>query len=397
MTDLRLRKGMLVTAVLLSQGATLLSGLNAQTVQNTTVVGQDPQLVRRSAPDADTLENRVQVDVVVTGQGGEPVPGLDASSFIVLDNRTPAKLLSFSAVNGAATKTSEVILLVDDLNATFEEASYARQQTSRYLKENGGHLKYPTWLAVLSSDGLRIQPHPTSDGNAIAAELSAAVATATRNGAIGGQGDEDRFQSSLRALSSIAGNEATVQGRKLLIWIGPGWPALTRAGYDSSVLSKKRDFSVIMNLTNQLRKSRMSIYNVMLKRSEGAALSGPNFTTLTPMSSAEAPGAQRGGPSPAIRRGASDWRGYLKGVRSFHDAESGNLALQVLAVQSGGTVSNPGNDIAEQITRCVQDLTAFYTLSILPAQARHQEEYHELRIELTEPHFTARTTAGFYK
>ena len=38
------------------------------------------------------------------------------------------------------------------------------------------------------------------------------------------------------------------------------------------------------------------------------------------------------------------------------DLDSGSLALQVLAVQSGGRVLNPSNDLASQIADCLEDL-----------------------------------------
>jgi hypothetical protein len=46
--------------------------------------------------------------------------------------------------------------------------------------------------------------------------------------------------------------------------------------------------------------------------------------------------------------------------------ESGNLALQVLAVQSGGCVLNSGNDITNLVRSCLVDAGAFYSVSFDP-------------------------------
>src|ERR1035438_1119030 len=90
------------------------------------------------------------------------------------------------------------------------------------------------------------------------------------------------------------------------------------------------------------------------------------------------------------------YKGYLKGVPSARQADTGNLALKVLALQSGGRVLGPDNDLAGQINRCVAEANAFYTISFNPAAATHQDEYHDLKVEVEKPGLTVRTTSGYY-
>jgi hypothetical protein len=90
------------------------------------------------------------------------------------------------------------------------------------------------------------------------------------------------------------------------------------------------------------------------------------------------------------------YKDFLSGVKSFHDADSGNLALQVLAIQSGGRVTDPNNDIAGQIAACVADANDLYSLSFVPRHAKHENEYHELRVRVAQPGAIARATSGFY-
>jgi hypothetical protein len=73
----------------------------------------------------------------------------------------------------------------------------------------------------------------------------------------------------------------------------------------------------------------------------------------------------------------------------------GDLALQVLAVQSGGRVSS-GNDVAEEIARCVQDANAYYVITFAPPAADGPNEYHALEVKMGQPHLKAQTTTGYY-
>src|ERR1039458_7959648 len=74
----------------------------------------------------------------------------------------------------------------------------------------------------------------------------------------------------------------------------------------------------------------------------------------------------------------------------------GDLALQVLAFQSGGRVLTSGNDVAEEIARCVQDANAYYVITFAPPAADGPNEYHALEVKIGQPHLKAQTTAGYY-
>ena len=55
------------------------------------------------------------------------------------------------------------------------------------------------------------------------------------------------------------------------------------------------------------------------------------------------------------------YQNFLKPVTSAKDTESGNLALPVLAVQSGGRVLNGSNDLASEIASCVAEAGVYYS------------------------------------
>jgi hypothetical protein len=74
----------------------------------------------------------------------------------------------------------------------------------------------------------------------------------------------------------------------------------------------------------------------------------------------------------------------------------GNLALQVLAAQSGGKVLNSNNDLTQLIANCVIDAKAYYTMSFIYPPADHPDEFHSLEVKVDKPGLTARTRMGYY-
>jgi VWFA-related protein len=83
-------------------------------------------------------------------------------------------------------------------------------------------------------------------------------------------------------------------------------------------------------------------------------------------------------------------------VTSYQKAQNGNLALQVFAAQSGGRVLNSGNDLVKEITSCLEDTKAFYTLSFESPPADRPHEYHQLDVRVDKPGLKARTRTGYY-
>jgi hypothetical protein len=70
--------------------------------------------------------------------------------------------------------------------------------------------------------------------------------------------------------------------------------------------------------------------------------------------------------------------------------------LKVLAVQSGGRVLPPSNDLASEIDSCIQDANAFYTISFDPPRADKKNEYHDLKVVVDKPGLKALTNTGYY-
>ena len=180
----------------------------------------------------------IQLNVVVTDKAGKPVSGLTAADFTLLDNNQPSRILSFRAYNGPAQPPEqpvEVIVLFDTVNIGFDAVSYSRQQVENFLRQDGGRLAQPTAIYWLTNDGVEAPNQPSQDGNAQAVLLDATEGhLRTVNRSAGAYGAIERFQLSVKMLGVVAENEAKKPGRKLLIWVGPGWPMLEAPGIDYS-------------------------------------------------------------------------------------------------------------------------------------------------------------------
>ena len=329
---------------------------------------QAPALAPRPAftPTPAAGEGHLHLDVVVTDKSGKPVSGLEAQDFVLKDNNLPAKILSFHAGGTTVQKDGplvEVILLLDTVNFGFQDVSRFRQQIAQFLRRNGGHLAIPVSVVVFNDDGMKVLLQPSTDGNALAGQLDHADSKLRVIGRNSQYGALDRFSLSLNWIDIVAKSQITRPGRKLLIWTGPGWPMFDRPGLEISSKDQQHMFSEIVDLSTSLREAHMAVYSVNMGE--------PGLGTYL-------------------------YQGFLKGVKTPEKANPSDLGLKVLAVQTGGRAMSPDNDIASQIDACIQDATAWYTISFDPPRADKPNEYHDLKVEVDKPGLTARTSTGYY-
>jgi VWFA-related protein len=300
------------------------------------------------------------------------VLGLQPWDFQVFDNGKPTKIMFFRSFDDGHVQPNpavEVILLVDELNLSFQQVAFIRSQLSEFLSQNQGHLRYPVSIMLLSDAGLQVQPRPSLDGKSLVSVVEGIHAhVSVINSAMGAEGALERFQRSLRALETIAESYARSPRRRFLIWVGPGWPMLERSNFTFTDKNQRQYFDAIVELTNRLREARVVVYSVSpIDPSIGNAQANP-------------------------RR----YEGYLKAVESAKQADTGNLALKVIVTHTGGMIFGPDSDIAGQISSCTSGANAFYVLSFNPPAAARQDEYHALTVKVNRDGVAVRTSAGYY-
>jgi VWFA-related protein len=313
-------------------------------------------------------DGEIRLHVVVTPKSGPPVSGLQQQDFTVLDNKVPQTILTFQAVRGREAPI-EVVLVLDDVNTGFANVAYERSEIDKFLRTDGGQLAHPMALAFLTDDGIKVQDEFSSDGNELSAGLdksSLGLHSIRRSGGI--YSAVERLQISMKALFELGTREAARPGRKIILWISPGWPVLSGPGVQEQMDARQEQeiFNDVVKLSTLLREGQITLYSI------------------DPLGSADFGGR------------AFRWEAFTKGISKPSQAEWGDLALQVISTQSGGLALTSGNDIAAFIKQCFADTQAYYEISFAPPLDQKRDEYHHLEVHVAKPDLTARTRQGYY-
>ena len=290
------------------------------------------------------MQGLINLDVVVTDNSGNQISGLGSNNFSLLDNGQPQKILSFRAFDGVSAKPDPpvaVILLIDTIKMPFDLAAFEREEVERFLRRNGGHLAQPVSIFGLSDTGCWTLARPSGDGNALAEEIRSDRLVFIRRQLLGNgtgefvdSGHEDPAGlKALKALGDIATAEKRKPGRKLLVWVGPGWNMGSGVEFESlpdyeSVQRRERErakqvtFNTIYWFSTLLREARISLHSFSVGQTD------PDPHSLL-------------------------YLNFLKGVESVQQASLKNLDRRVLAIQSGG------RGLAQVTTWLARSITVF--------------------------------------
>ncbi len=324
-----------------------------------------PTSAQQNIPAGES-PGKVYLDVVVTPRSGPPVAGLQQQDFTVLDNKSPRPVTSFHALGGSQPPI-EVVLVVDAVNISYEKLAYARSEIDKFLRANEGRLAHPTTLAIFTDAGTQIQEGSSNDGNALSSDLEKYV-TGLRSirRSTGIYGADERFQLSLTALHQLAEREAARPGRKIILWVSPGWPLLSGPNIELSPKQQQQIFGDIVNLSTELRRAHVTLYSV------------------DPLGTDE-----------SLQRNFY-YESFLKGVSKPSQVNIGDLALQVIAIQTGGLALSSSNDVSALLQRSMADTNAYYELSFDPPPAEQRNEYHHVEVHVAKPGLSARALQGYY-
>ena len=307
----------------------------------------------------------ITLTVTVDDRSGAPVPGLTQQDFTLLNNKRPQAIQSFRVLDAAAP--THVILLIDAVNIDFTGLSRARQDIDKFLHTDDGKLAFPTSLAILQDSGVQMQPGFSRDGNELAAAFDKAdIGLRQIRRSSGFYGADDRLGISLNGLRQLVTSAAATPGRKIILFVSPGWPILSGAGIDLSSKQQQRIFADIIDLSNLLLRARTTIYAIN-PIGAGENLSRANY-----------------------------YEEFVNGVDKPGKTALGDLSVQVLALHSGGLVFNGSNDISGLLGRAVTSSSITYELTFEAPPPDHAGQYHHLEIRLDKPGLKARTVDGYY-
>jgi VWFA-related protein len=283
-----------------------------------------------------------------------------------LDNNAPQTITSFKAVPGREAPI-EVILVIDAVNTSYQTVSVARPEIDKFLRAEGGHLAYPVALVLFTDKGTQGLGSFSTDGNALSAELDQTdVALRSITRAAGFYGATERFELSIRTLGQLVEKMGTRPGRKLILWVSPGWPLLSGPRIQLDSKQQQLLFADIVKLSTKLLQGRVTLYNI------------------NPLGNTESIAS------------VSYYKDFVKGISKPSQVQVGDLGLPVLADQSGGLVLNFNNDVASLLRECLSDSAPYYEISFDPPPSDKPDEYHHLEIKIAKPGLTARSHQGYY-
>jgi VWFA-related protein len=361
------------------------SQLETSQVPVQATVSSEPVKMQTTAPP----EGLIHLDVAATDREGKPFSGLAAKDFTLVDDGAAQKIVSFAPSNQSTDENerlTEVVLLLDEVDLSQVELQLVNDETMKFLRQNGGHLAQPTSVYWFTTSGLYASATPTNDGNALAEDVAHHRSPRTlwavprnRNPFTTTESERyARWDRTRRAVYSIAVERRGVPGRKLLVWMGFGWPGARGLREDQDTA-----FSSLVELSTRIREARMVISEVTA-RTEPAAFSFKDFykdylpgvrtpSEMEVRTQTEEPNFWQ----PSIARSVGP---QAPGVPPYI-----RFALPVLAIQSGGLVLDELSEISRSIEHCVEDARAFYTISFDPPPAAQPDEYHDLKVQINAP------------
>ena len=331
------------------------------------MLGQQADLKPPTAqPASATTNGTIKLDVVVTEKSGPPVGGLQQQDFNVLDNKAPQTITSFKPVTSREGPI-EVVVVIDAVNAAYTAVALGRTGIDKFLQAEGGHLAYPVALVLFTDKGTQMLGDFSSDGSTLSAALANAepgLRTNTRSS--GFYGAVDRMQLSVRTLGQLVAKETPRPGRKIILWVSPGWPLLSGPRTELSAKDQQSIFANIVALSDEMLQARVTLYSI------------------NPL-----------GTSESIGRG-NYFRDFLKGISKPSQVFIGNLGLQVIAIQSGGLALGFDNDVSAMLRQCVADAAPYYEISFAPSPVDRRDELHLVEVQTAKPGLTARTRQLYY-
>jgi VWFA-related protein len=360
---------------------------------------QKPRQRKELPSEAVSVEGLIRLEVTVTNQAGKAIAGLPRVDFKLLDNDQPQKIVAFRTSKDVSTSADDsltVVILLDTLHLPSDLAALERQEVAQFLRQKSGKLAQSVSIYSLEDSGFFLTAKSSTDGETLATEVASdnkvdayflaphvhlplkAVVDASLNTfpALAG----------LRALGTIATAEATRPGRKLLFWIGPGLGYRGTGAFapDGKGLLGYSVPGAPLGYSTSGKKGKEVKLDLFEKIRWFSTLVRQARVTLDCFSIGE--------DEPV----ADGWSKFLAVVPSAQQASWMNLFKNVLAVQSGGRVLSSSKDLVGPMNDCIENARNSYSFTFDPPLASHADEFHSLRVELSQPALTANTSSGYY-
>ena len=331
----------------------------------------------------------VVLDVVVTDKKGTLVDReLTRDDFTVFEDKQPQKIRSFeppsehrmpasetAIVNSAADlkkigDAPVTILVLDELNSRFEDMSFSRQMTIKYLQSQPAVLKEPTVLMIaMNSTFQQVHDYTQNRDELIEAVKKHMPEYPWRmmNSGKTGPGAVERMAQVMAALQQIGQASTGTPGRKNLIWIGNGFPTADLVGLEQQQADTIE--AAMRRCTARLLAARITMYSI-----------NPTAGS-TSMIEADTPDDLNS----SLDENGSDPFGM------------GTVSFTNFAPSTGGIAFTGRNDLSNVIAEGIAKGQNYYTLSYSPTNtSQDPAKFRNIRIVMKDPSLRATTRDGYY-
>jgi VWFA-related protein len=393
----------------------------ASTPSAQTSAAKPPAEVKTTSPSAPyesgTVINvhtrLVTIDVVATDGKGHAITDLEAKDFSILEDGKPQTVRAFgfqhprepdpkfqipklppnvfTNIPQFATNSALNVILLDTLNTSLADQSYARSQVLHYLDSLPAN--EPTAVYVLTDDLKLIHDFSTDSESLKQAVKSTNIkfsvlldnpletASSHADAATRQTRRRMRIDETLLALESLARSLAGFEGRKNLFWVSEGFPLSINpeATLDPDA---EADFDEVENNSTKVAKAAEILTDAQV------AIYPIDARGLAPYTAFSA--ANSGG---NMRNGAEFGRSLMR--ESQHFAASHDT-MNLLAENTGGKAYYNRNDIDGAIRDGMNDGSTYYLLGYYPDNKTWDGKFRKLQIKVTRASVKLRYRLGYY-
>ena len=394
-------------------------------------------------PVYKTQAREVVVDVVVTTGNGEPVSGLHAKDFVVMEDGKPQTVDFFEAhspgklpdnlkplpmppgvytnVPPAPEGDAVNVLLLDSLNTDQQDQTVVYHKIIDFLKT----MQPGTKVAIFTlSSQLRMVQGFTTDTSVLRDALNdpkygftSTEPFASRSfsdkvddvrdlgmagnveamkemqSAVSNYKSDQRVAMTLEALSDIARFLAAVPGRKNLIWFASSFPiTVFPNASEKHAESELHDYNAAVKQTaDLLTVSKIAVYPV---GAEGMAVVHVIDSTFGGPTDTEGfmPEQDHGASAAASHRTTQLMVPYTDENAARSDKI---MAMEQLAADTGGKAFYNTNDLNAAMQRAIADGSNYYTLVYSPSNKKMDGSYRHIEIKLAEGKYKLAYRRGY--
>ncbi len=346
----------------------------------------------------------VVVDVVATDSKGEPVSGLGAEDFTVLENGTPQEISNFTfqhsgegetlhafslppnvASNAPRFKSSTLnVIVFDGVNGAFASQAYAKDQLVKFFA--GATLQQPVALFALETR-IKLLEDFTTDSEALKAAIEKYKPPAqaantesfeSRESVYPTRGDyhtDDRnIETTLNQLNALTKSLAGYPGRKNLIWLSESFPLdlfpeqAIPGGMSGPDLKSAEGSSGGPSAFEMMRDERpFKSYAALVKK-----LAESMMNAQVAVYPVDAAGLSKDD--------------HLASVHTAND----------LAERTGGRAFHNTNDLGGSMQISLNDGSTYYTLAYYPNNKKWDGRFRVIQIKTSRPGVSLRYREGYY-